>query len=315
MDTKKMVEALEATGNFRVLQRLNTDVTPLTPPYSPSVKRGLVLDTETTGRSAQDKIIELGMVLFLYDGTTGEILGVEETFNGLEDPGVPIPPEATAVNHITDDMVKGQRLDDAAVEALANKADLVIAHNSAFDRGFMTRRFPFFDNLPWACSLSEVKWEADFGSSSGKLEFLAMRAGFFYEGHRAYIDCLACLEVLKKERWPNHEKSPFQQMLETSRKPSFAVYAINSPYESKDNLKANGYRWDDGSSGAGKSWWKLVSQEQFQPELEWLASSVYEQSKIRLQVSKLTALTRFRGTPAERIDYTYSVSASLPDNR
>ena len=61
----------------------------------------IALDLETTGTSPrQDMIVEVGAVLF--DGDQA-IKGYGE----LVDPGVPIPADASAVNGITDDMVKG----------------------------------------------------------------------------------------------------------------------------------------------------------------------------------------------------------------
>ena len=40
--------------------------------------------------------------------------GCSASYDGLEDPGVPIPPSSTAIHGITDAMVAGQRIDDQA---------------------------------------------------------------------------------------------------------------------------------------------------------------------------------------------------------
>ena len=109
---------------------------------------------------------------------------------------MPIPPESTAIHHITDDMVRGQRLDEAAIGRVLEGAGLVIAHNAGFDRPFVEARLPAFRALPWACSLKEVPWDS-LGLGSAKLDYLAYRYGFFFEGHRAEIDCRALLEVLR----------------------------------------------------------------------------------------------------------------------
>jgi DNA polymerase-3 subunit epsilon len=55
----------------------------------------------------------------------------------LGKPGRPIPPEVTALTGITDAAVRGRRIDDARVAALAASASLVVAHNAAFDRPFL----------------------------------------------------------------------------------------------------------------------------------------------------------------------------------
>ncbi|MBI5241342.1 MAG: 3'-5' exonuclease [Elusimicrobia bacterium] len=59
-------------------------------------------DLETTGVAPdRDRIVDLA---FLRRGPDGQ----EEVFSSLVDPGMPIPPEATAVHHITNEMVRGQ---------------------------------------------------------------------------------------------------------------------------------------------------------------------------------------------------------------
>ncbi len=58
----------------------------------------IFLDTETTGTGPNDLIIEVGIVD--VDGNT--------LFESLVNPGMPIPPESSAVNEITDAMVADQ---------------------------------------------------------------------------------------------------------------------------------------------------------------------------------------------------------------
>lgn len=59
-------------------------------------------DLETTGVAPdRDRIVDLAFLRRAPDGQ-------EEVFSSLVDPGMPIPPEATAVHHITDEMVRGQ---------------------------------------------------------------------------------------------------------------------------------------------------------------------------------------------------------------
>ncbi|MBI3563844.1 MAG: 3'-5' exonuclease [Elusimicrobia bacterium] len=61
-----------------------------------------VFDLEATGTDVmQDRIVDVCVLRREPDGT-------ETVFSSLVDPGVPIPPEATAVHKITDAMVSGQ---------------------------------------------------------------------------------------------------------------------------------------------------------------------------------------------------------------
>jgi len=260
---------LAAHPDFRVLRRL--DATREWPALmGSSVSNAVVLDTETTGLDpASDKIIELALVKFEYSRATGEVGRVLEVYDGLEDPGVPIPPESTALHGITDEMVRGQRLDEAAIERLLDGVGLVIAHNAEFDRPFMERRLPGFSALAWGCSLREVPWEA-VGIGSGKLEYLAYRYGFFFDAHRAETDGRALLEVLRRP-FGDTGTNTLKVLLDSAREPSLRIWATGSPFETKDVLKARGYRWE----GEKKVWYRDLGAADRETELAWLKESVY----------------------------------------
>lgn len=116
---------LESTGDYRVLRRLTPFVDCPDAPDEPTFI-GLVLDTETTGTDfATDEVIELGILKFEY-GASERIYRVLETFNQLHQPKKLIPPEITRLTGITDADVAGQRIDDAAVQAIAADAAVVI---------------------------------------------------------------------------------------------------------------------------------------------------------------------------------------------
>jgi len=96
--------------------------------------RFIAFDLETTGTvPGADQIVEIGAVRFV-DGQ------VEAVFSTLVDPLRPIPPGASAVNGITDDMVKGKPTIDTLLEALTEFCgdDHLVAHNAPFDSQFLT---------------------------------------------------------------------------------------------------------------------------------------------------------------------------------
>ena len=93
------------------------------------------------------------MCVFEYGRSDGRIYRVIGSWNWLEDPEIPIPPEITRLTGITDQMVAGNRIDDDAVDGLLAEVVPVIAHHAAFDRGFLERRLPVFAHKHWACSL------------------------------------------------------------------------------------------------------------------------------------------------------------------
>ena len=262
--------------------------------------KAAILDTETTGTiQLTDKIIELGIVIVEYCPESGQVYRVLETFNELEYPGMPIPPESTEIHHITDEMVVGKNINDEAVEALMSDVSLVIAHNAFFDRGFVEARLPLFKMKSWACSYAQVPWKTEgFGSSS--LEFLAYRFGFHYEGHRASIDCHALLEVLQSEL-PVSGVKVMKMLLEKARLPETKVWAINAPFDNKDKLKERGYRWD----AERKIWNSAISQTDLPLEVDWLKTEIYGNRPFKLELEKIDAFNRFsaRRGSIENVNY------------
>lgn len=283
-----MAAKLAAHPDYRVLRRM--DSTRQRPALTgPSVRHAAIVDTETTGTDPTvDKIIELAIVVVEYCHVTGTVGRVLATYDGLEDPGMPIPPASTAIHGITDAMVAGQRIDDARVGQLLESVGIVIAHNAGFDRKFLEPRLPVFATLPWGCSWQEVPW-SDAGIASSKLEYLAYRHGFFYDGHRAEADCHALLEVLSQP-FGATEGTALKVLLDSARSPSFRLWANNSPFETKDVLKQRGYWWD-----AGRRCWfvEVRSQEAVQEELAWLRDNVYGGKSVELDLDEFDARTRY----------------------
>ena len=293
---ERWAQALERSPNYRILRRLvprlhYEDVAPGTP-----LMKGVVLDTETTGLSSQqDRVIELGMLLFEFDPVSGVVHRVVEVFDELEDPGFPIPPEVTAIHHITDDMVQGKRIDDARVERLLRDVQVVVAHNAAFDRPFVEGRWPVFEQLAWACSVKDVPWKEE-GFGSAKLEYLLQTQGLFYEAHRAETDCHALLELLSR-RLPQRQQPVLLSLLETLNQAQFKLYALGSPFETKDVLKQRGYRW----SPELRCWTRMLStQEQLQEETQWLRRRVYGERKAAVEIESLGGTIRYSQRGGQR---------------
>jgi DNA polymerase III epsilon subunit-like protein len=168
---ERMAEALVESGDYRVIRRLQPRTEYHLPDDNPKLIAAVV-DVETTGIDPErDRIIELGMCLFEYGRSDGRIYRVIGSWDWLEDPGMPIPPEITRLTGITDQMVAGNRIDDDAVSGLLGEVVLVIAHNADFDRRFLERRLPVFATKHWACSRSDIGWRAE-GIRSSALEFI-----------------------------------------------------------------------------------------------------------------------------------------------
>lgn len=290
---RQQLEAiLEKTDDFRIIERVPITKRNISLPYPLSGKNGdevsiVFLDTETTGLSSNtERIIELGMVAASYSPSTQRLVSIDRIFSEYEDPGKPIPEEITKLTGISDDDVKGQRIDDQAVKAYLDSAELIIAHNAGFDRPFFEKRFSGFEDKRWACSLKGVDWKS-FDINNHRQEELLHGIGYFYEAHRASIDCLALA-------WFMHiRQDVFANLLENASQNSVVVHAFGAPFESKDRLKVRGYRWDDGSSGVNRHWWKEIPLEGLDEEKAFLDELFAFGSEKATYVMK-TAENRFK---------------------
>lgn len=300
LSPEAMARQLEQHPDYRVLRRLvpvldygPPPVPAVTDAPAPAAPRVLILDTETTGLSHDsDRIIELAMLLVSVDTATGRPFGPVEIFEGFEDPGMPIPEVAKQVTGITDEMVRGQRLDEARVQALIERADLVVAHNAGFDRPFVEARFPGFAHKPWACSFADIDWKAQ-GAESAKLGALAQDRGWFYDAHRALVDCHALLQVLASPQ-ADGSGTGLARLIAAASRPSYKLRATGAPFEAKDLLKARGYRWDAAARVWGCS---LGSDEALEAERAWLQAQVYGQRRAQAEVEALDAMTRYSLRP------------------
>ena len=284
-----MAEALAKSANYRVLRRLVPRTT-FSPSMGQSTKTGILLDVETTGLDQRkDEVIELGMVKFDYL-PDGRVAGLRDVFSSFNEPSEPIPLEVTALTGITNKMVAGQRIDEAAVSSFADEAVIVIAHNASFDRKFAERYWPIFQRKAWGCSATEVEWRKH-GFEGSRLGYLLNGAGFFHQAHRAVDDCHALLEILALEL-PTTGTPALAVLLEQARKKTMRVWAEQSPFDLKDSLKRRGYRWSDGSDGRPRSWYIDVDESELNDEIAFLRTEIYLRD-MEPRFQTLTAFDRF----------------------
>lgn len=295
LEAEIAISALHSTGDYLVLRKLNLERdSRFTNQSVPGAEIALCIDTETTGMDySVDKIIEIGMVAFEYDPITSSIIRICGRYSGFEDPGRPLPAEIIEITGITDKMVDGQAFDNDLVIRMAQRANLVIAHNAAFDRKFVEARFPIFAGLPWACTVSQLDWRAE-RISSRTLEFLLYKCGgYCINAHRALDDAEGVLGLLLAS-FPVSNRSIFSALLENSGEMTSKICAVGAPFDKKDILKQRGYRWDDGSKGGCKGWWICVPQDTEKHELSYLANEIYPGRNTNcVEINRIDALARF----------------------
>ncbi|MBL4625895.1 MAG: hypothetical protein JKY42_12265 [Flavobacteriales bacterium] len=194
--TEQALAVIASDSDFKVLKRVPESLTLNTTNTGNRQFTAALIDLETLGLDpALHPIIEIGLLLFHFSTEDG-IFQVAETYNGLQDPGVPIPEEITAITGITNEDVAGQSIDWERVAQFLQRTDLVICHNAAFDRNHLEMQTPpliqdIVKNMAFGCSLKDVDWRSR-GYESAKLEFLNFKAGYFYEGHRALVYLKPC---------------------------------------------------------------------------------------------------------------------------
>lgn len=157
--------------------------------------RRIFYDTETTGIKAEvDRVVEIAA----YD------MDRDISFQRLIQPTIPIPKEASAVHHITDDMVADappfSGILDEFVEFCGEDAMLIAHNNDAFDIHFLRHEFQrcdrslpstwrYFDTLKWA-----RRYRSDLPRHA--LQYLREVYGFAANtAHRALDDVIILQKV------------------------------------------------------------------------------------------------------------------------
>lgn len=227
---------------------------------------GLIIDLETSGLDpALDEIIEIGVLLFGIP-SSGEVSSIIKCYGSLDEPSKPISPEIQKITGITNEALKGQRIDWNLVQTLVEEADILIAHNAPFDRGFLLRRPEIkVEAKHWACSLHHIAWK-EHGFNTLSLNYLSCDHGFINPfAHRAIFDCATTFRLIQ----------PYvRELIDSSFLNYYRIFANSAPYESKDILRTHGYRWDPDK----KVWWKRLAEAKLETEREFLGTQVYRGS-------------------------------------
>ncbi|MBO5449763.1 MAG: 3'-5' exonuclease [Ruminococcus sp.] len=172
----------------------------------------VAIDIETTGTVVtKSRIVEVSAIRFTNFRPTS-------AFVTLIDPQVPIPPEATKINNITDSMVAGKPTFKSIVPALSEfigTSDL-LGHNLMFDLKFLYKygydftqcQRKYYDTCEMAKDVL-VRFDSreakkDFTYYFGgydvynyKLSTLCSHYDIFYDAHRAMADALATANLFR----------------------------------------------------------------------------------------------------------------------
>lgn len=283
---------VRASPDYRVLQRIKYEMLP-DEPLSANHAFAIYLDVETTGLDTdRAEIIELAMIPFVYCTKTRKVLRMHAGYHAYNEPAVPISEEITKLTGITNDMVKGHRIDWQEVLNRTRDYPMVIAHSAQFDRRMLERYCSEFQLKRWHCTVEQVPWLAE-GISSRKLEHIAASLGYFYDAHNAESDVVAALFCITRPL-PGTDRTAFSYLLDHDE--ARHIWAINAPFHAKDALKARGYTWCAGppEMKMPKAWNKEASMATYIEECKWLNDTVYRGTARQwAKVVKVSPLNRF----------------------
>ena len=85
-----------------------------------------------------------------------------------------------------------------------------------------------------------------------------------------------------------------KQLLVNCNKTRFKIWAKNAPYDTKDLLKARGYRWSTHSQDNYKAWMIEVFEDTLESELSFLHSNIYTTTSINIPLQTIDPHNRFK---------------------
>lgn len=185
------------------------------------MKRIIFFDTETTGNTEKDFMCQIAY-------KTGE-----DTFSGLYKPEIKIPPEASAVHHITNKMVDdkspfSESADLSKIKKLFEDENaVVVAHNAPFDLAMIKKEG--IEPKNFICTLRVVR-HLDKEEKIDRYNLQYLRYFLELDVEATAHDALGDVLVLEKlfERLKNKimqsenltEEEALEQMIEISSHPS-----------------------------------------------------------------------------------------------
>ena len=239
------------------------------------MKKLIFFDTETTGRDADDRLCQLAY-------KTGE-----ESFCELYNPGKKIPPDASAVHHISNKMVASKPAFTESKEykrikkLFEDKNNILIAHNAIFDVEMLKKEDI---NIPnFICTL-RVARHLDKEGKIEKYNLQYLRYFLDIEVEAAAHDAMGDVVVMEKlfERLKDRMMAPteigvptevgkelteeevLEKMMDISSRPSLMPTRTPRPTRSTQLSPADGYE-SRGRRCSGRSRDSRVSRSSRRP--------------------------------------------------
>ncbi len=209
----------------------------------------LILDTETSGLDPkQDHCLEVGAILF--HAPRRAVLAQHSFLLPVQDNA------AESINHIPADVTRLNQPWREGLEyfqALLDSAELLVAHNAAFDRQWFGKDHLPAVSKPWLCTMEDIAWPVDRQlRSRPSVRDLALAYGVpVWAAHRALTDCIYLAEVFSR---CNELETLLLHGLEPRR-----LMRAQVSYQQRHLAKQAGFRWNDPVQGA---WTRRLSDRQ-----------------------------------------------------
>ena len=216
---------------------------------SETVRTLLIIDTETTGLDPQlDHCLEVGVILF--DVPSRQVLAQHSFLLPVE------ANAAEAINRIpaaATNLPQPWRPALSYLQSLLDAADVLVAHNAAFDRQWFGRGHLPATDKPWLCSMEEMRWPAErLLRSRPSVRDLALAYEIpVWAAHRALTDCIYLAEVFRR-------CDELEQLVERGLEPRQLMRAQVS-YDDRHLARDAGFRWNEPVKGA---WARRLSERE-----------------------------------------------------
>lgn len=205
------------------------------------MKKIIFFDTETTGNTENDFLCQIAYKTYPASG------GASEQFMGLYKPPIKIPPEASAVHHISNKMISEKpafkETEDAKKikELFENENSVVVAHNTIFDLTMLKKEG--IEPKNFICTLRLAR-HLDPEGKIGKYNLQYLRYLLDLDVEATAHDALGDVLVLEKlyERLKNkiieqekiNENEAIEKMIEISSHPSIFKFINFGKHNGKE---------------------------------------------------------------------------------
>ena len=156
----------------------------------------LIVDTETTGLNpVSSKCLEVGAILFHVESRS--VLSQQSFLLPVD------KNDAEFINRIPAEITQIVQPWNEGLQYLTNlieAADVLVAHNSAFDKKWFEKDPLPKISKPWICSMEDIAWPLELHlSARPSMRDLALAFGVpVWAAHRALTDCIYLAEVFSR---------------------------------------------------------------------------------------------------------------------